>query len=209
MIQYTLDQLKLPLELMEQVASQRHDEFLNADPCPHIVLEDFFDPEVLDIILSEMPEPEKDVWANSDGDQQRMRQISVEADLPPFTRQYLMCLNSAPFLSFLERLTRIEQLIPDPYFDGGGLHQQLPGGRLAIHTDFNKHRHFSLDRRINAIIYMNKDWKDEYGGHLEFWDPDMRECRQHILPSFNKMVIFNTTDFSLHGIPDPLNCRRE
>jgi Rps23 Pro-64 3,4-dihydroxylase Tpa1-like proline 4-hydroxylase len=107
-------------------------------------------------------------------------------------------------LLWLEALTGIEGLIPAPYFGGGGLHQIEPGGFLKIHADFNVHPKLKLDRRLNMLVYLNKDWRDEYGGHLELWDRDLSACRKKILPSFNRTVIFSTTDTSFHGHPHPL-----
>ena len=63
-----------------------------------------------------------------------------------------------------------------------------------------------LDRRVNVLIYLNKNWKEEYGGQLELWDKDMKKCKKKIVPIFNKMVIFSTNDFSNHGHPNPVTC---
>jgi hypothetical protein len=97
-------------------------------------------------------------------------------------------------------------LISDPCFEGGGLHQIPRGGKLGIHADFNKHRRFGLDRRLNVILYLNKDWRDEYGGHLELWNRDVTRCEAKILPLYNRLAVFGTTDFTFHGHPDPLQC---
>ena len=102
-----------------------------------------------------------------------------------------------------------EKLISDPYLSGGGLHEIKKGGLLKVHTDFNKHPTNNFDRRVNVLIYLNKGWKEDYKGCLELWDKEMKNCKQKILPSFNKMVIFSTTDFSNHGHPDPLKCPKE
>ncbi len=91
--------------------------------------------------------------------------------------------NGLAFIDFLEELTGIRGLIPDTHFRGGAVHQVLPGGSLAIHADFNHDKYRKLDRRINVLLYFNKDWKDAYGGALELWDTKMKECRQRILPS--------------------------
>ena len=122
------------------------------------------------------------------------------------TRALLYYLNSSTFITFVEKLTSIEGLIPDPHFAGGGLHRIQKGGLLKLHVDFNKHSRLNLDRRLNILIYLNKDWKEEYGGYLELWDKDMTRCEKKILPIFNRCVIFSTNDFSYHGHPDPLNC---
>jgi hypothetical protein len=63
-----------------------------------------------------------------------------------------------------------------------------------------------LDRRLNVLIYLNKDWEESYGGHLQLWDKDMKYCKKKYLPKFNSMVVFGTTDFSNHGHPDALTC---
>jgi hypothetical protein len=103
-------------------------------------------------------------------------------------------------------LTGIQGLVPDPHLWGGGLHQILPGGKLAVHADFNKYPHFKLDRRLNVLVYLNRDWQEQWGGQLELWNRDMTRCEQRILPLFNRMVCFSTTDSSFHGHPDPLRC---
>ncbi len=110
------------------------------------------------------------------------------------------------FVNFLQLLTGIHGLIPDAYFHGGAFHQMLPGGKLDVHADFNVDEERKLRRRINVLVYFNKAWKDEYGGHLELWDKDLSECKQKIAPLFNRAVIFNTSSTSYHGHPRPLTC---
>ena len=115
-------------------------------------------------------------------------------------------MNSHPVLQFLEKLTGIGGLIPDPSFAGGGCHQIEPGGKLQVHVDFNKLQPANLDRRINLLIYLNKDWKEEYGGHFELWDAEGKACVKRVLPLFNRCVVFSTTQTSYHGHPHPLTC---
>ena len=86
------------------------------------------------------------------------------------------------------------------------MHQIEPGGKLAVHADFNRHPRNGIDRRLNALLYLNPDWRDEYGGHLQLWDRNMTKCEARIAPLFNRMVVFSTTDFSYHGHPDELTC---
>jgi hypothetical protein len=80
------------------------------------------------------------------------------------------------------------------------------GGNLEVHVDFNRHNKLKLDRRINVLIYLNKNWKEEYGGHFELWNRDMSAAGQKILPLFNRCAIFSTTSYSYHGHPTPLAC---
>ena len=56
-------------------------------------------------------------------------------------------------------LTGVGGLVPDPHLHGGGQHQIRPGGKLAIHADFNRHPKLNLDRRLNLLLYLNRGWR--------------------------------------------------
>jgi hypothetical protein len=139
------------------------------------------------------------------------RKLASTADTPmgDATRHLLNELNSAAFIDFLEELTGIRGLVPDPHLEGGGMHQIVRGGHLNVHVDFNRHPRTGLGRRLNALIYLNRDWKDEYGGALELWSTDGSRCERRIPPLFNRLVVFSTTESSYHGHPTPLSCPPE
>lgn len=128
------------------------------------------------------------------------------SQLPENSKNFIQMLNGPEFLKFLEDITSIKHLIPDPYLEGGGFHSIGVGGFLKIHADFNWHAKLKLHRRINVLFYLNSEWKSEWGGDLELWDSNMKCCIKRIEPIINRMVIFNTTDNSFHGHPDPLKC---
>ncbi len=194
---------------LSELARQLNCRFANADPFPHVVIDDFLPPKVLDSILEEFPSSQEVGWFQFD-DRFGKKLASVSPQqIPPNARHLIHELNSSIFVSFLESLTSIEGIVPDPHLEGGGLHQIVAGGFLKIHADFNLHDRLKLDRRLNLIVYVNKEWKPDYGGDLELWDRDMKRCVQKILPIFNRCVIFATTDWSYHGHPDPLSCPPE
>lgn len=201
----TLDRF-LPLARMRDVALSANVEYLGAKPFSHIVLDNFFDQTILDQVLDEFPKPDAIRWQQFDSGQEIKLASAAESSFGPATRLLMYHLNSITFLEFLSKVTGIENLIPDPGFEGGGLHQIVRGGKLGVHADFNKHRGFGLDRRLNLLLYLNKDWREEYGGHLQLWDRDMRVCQKRVLPLFNRVMIFGTTDYTYHGHPDPLQC---
>ena len=104
-------------------------------------------------------------------------------------------------LGWLERLTGIEGLLADPSLNGGGFHCIPSGGRLGMHIDFNAHP-LGWRRRVNMLIYLNEDWQDEWGGFLQLGikSPAL------IKPIGGRAVIFETTEDSYHGHPEPLKC---
>ncbi len=184
-----------------------HKSYAQATPFPNISAEDFFDEKTLEKVLDEFPDLAGEDSLIHNNPRELKYAGKGEKSFGPETRKFMHFLNSEPFLEFLQNLTGIEEkLLPDPYFSGGGLHEIKKGGLLKLHADFNKNPLTGLDRRINVLVYLNKEWKEEYGGHFELWDKDMKQCVHKILPLFNTMAIFSTTDFSYHGHPDPLNC---
>jgi hypothetical protein len=187
-------------------ASANAVRYQHAEPFPHIVIDDFLPEATLDRLLTAFPEPDDLEWRRFDSDQEVKLASEDPSTMPDVIRQVLAEFNSATMIDFLERLTGIEGLIPDPHYWGGGLHQIESGGHLDIHSDFNWHNRLLLDRRLNLLLYLNPDWQPQWGGALELWDRDMRECRQRIVPLANRCVIFSTTDDSLHGHPEPVAC---
>lgn len=196
----------LPLSRMAEIEEPTRLAYASGKPFPHFVIDNFFDPELIDQVLVEFPRPGQINWQIFNNEQEVKLASSAEASFGPTIRLLLYHLNSITFLDFLSKVTGIENLIPDPGFEGGGLHQIPRGGKLGVHADFNKHSRFGLDRRLNALLYLNKDWREDYGGHLELWNRDVTRCEAKILPLCNRLAVFGTTDFTFHGHPNPLRC---
>ncbi len=193
---------------LKQFGKDKHEEYINAKPFPSIVLDNFFNEDFLSQIADEFPDLSKqqDIITYNNHNEKKL-EAKGEKYFSDKTKALAHFLNSQPVLEFLQELTGIkEKLLPDPYFVGGGYHEIKPGGLLKVHADFNKHEDFKLDRRINLLVYLNKDWDESYGGHFELWDKNMTKAEAKVLPVFNRVAIFSTTDFSYHGHPNPLTC---
>ena len=196
----------LPLKKMRLLLPEARKNYAQAKPFPHIYFDDFFDNNAVERLLEEFPGENDIDWIKYyDGHQKKLANEN-EQNIGLFSRHFLYSLNSSLFLKFLEELTGITSLISAPSFRGGGLHSIFRGGKLGVHADFNKHEQYGLDRRLNLLLYLNKDWREEYGGHIELWDREMKECVRSYLPKFNRVVIFTTTSASFHGHPEPLSC---
>jgi len=178
-------------------------EYKAASPFPHVVFDGLFNLDVLRSVASEFPESD---WIQYDTTSEIKLALEDESKMGPVTRAVIHELNSQRFMKFLEGVTGISGLIPDPYLRGAGLHQIHRGGFLKVHTDFDKHKFMNLDRRLNVLIYLNDNWEESYGGHLQLWDTEMTQCETSVLPVLGRCVIFLTNDYSLHGHPEPLTC---
>lgn len=183
----------------------RAETYQNALPFPHIVMEDFLDLGVLRRVVEQFPSREGRQYF--DRAQERFKyQYDPNTVDSGLIRNLLAELNSEPFLAFLSEMTGIPDLISDPYYSGGGLHETLNGGHLSIHADFNVHGEMKVERRLNLLIYLNDDWEESYGGHLELWDKKMRKAATAVLPVMARAVVFSTTLQSFHGQPEPVTC---
>ncbi len=190
---------------LEKLAKEKSYEYQHAEPFSHAYFDNFLNPEVLDKVIAEFPGVDDPQWQEYKSEVENGKLASAKYELiPPHARYVLDQLNTPTFLQFLENLTGIKGLIPDPYYVGGGMHQTKPGGWLGVHVDFNRYEPLKLYRRINVLLYLNKDWKEEYGGHLEIWDEEMENCVDKIAPIFNRAAMFTTSENSHHGHPDPL-----
>jgi hypothetical protein len=191
---------------LQSVALGLRDQYAAAEPFPHVVIDGFLPQEACEAILREFPGPRQISWRRYEKHYSKKLAAHGDALFGERIQDALRQLNSAPCLRFLESLTGIGGLIPDVRFEGGGLHQIERGGFLKVHLDSNTHPRYPLARRINLLLYLNKDWRDEYRGHLELWDENVSVCVRKVLPIFNWCVIFNTNDGSYHGHPDRLEC---
>ncbi len=121
--------------------------------------------------------------------------------MPQAIKQMLYELNGQDFVKYLETLTGIDGLIPDPFLRGGGIHAIPIDGFLDLHTDRNFHPKLKLYRRVNVLLYFNRSYIPSYQGQLELWNSDLTECKYKIEPIYNRAVIFNTDATSFHGHP--------
>jgi hypothetical protein len=192
---------------LESQVEELRARFREATPFPHLVLDDFVDPAVAGNAVVEFPAADAPEWLHYAHYNERKLAVTARARIPPTLGGIVDELNSSRFVGLLSRITGIPGLLPDPSLEGGGLHQIRRGGFLNIHADFTVHPHRpAWVRRLNLLLYLNREWRDSYGGQLEFWDRDVRTCMRRISPTFNRCVIFSTDPESFHGHPEPLTC---
>lgn len=192
---------------LQQLAAARGAEYRSAAPFPYVVIDDFLDPVWAQELARIFPQPEDDIgWDYYGAENYEVKMSSSrEERFPAALRQAIHQMNSGPFIDFLEQLTGIDHLLPDPHLSGGGLHMTRKGGHLGIHADFNWHERLQAHRRINLLIYLTPEWTESFGGELELWDRNAKACEHVVAPLFNRAVVFSTTSDSFHGHPKHWN----
>jgi hypothetical protein len=182
--------------------------FATARPFPHVVVEDALSEEA-GAIQECFPSSEWEGWHRYPDEYQRGKMICSEFDLfPSPIRDLITELNGPRFLSFLEKVSGIRGLLPDPYLEGGGLHCSGPGGILATHTDFHLYQRLQIYRRLNVLLYLNHEWDESWGGCLELYEPGSDRPGsapvKTVVPRWGTLVIFQTDDRSPHGFTRPI-----
>jgi Rps23 Pro-64 3,4-dihydroxylase Tpa1-like proline 4-hydroxylase len=203
---YPLDPEELTAETQDAraVAEPYAARYQAAEPYNHICIDGFLPDVVLAHVradLATLPDAE----SSFDRAQEKLKTSYNPERLPRYTRNLFHAFNARPFVQFLETMTGIPGLIPDPYFIGAGIHRVANGGHLDIHADFNLHKQMGLERRLNVLIYLNPDWREEWGGSFEVWDKEMTKKEASFVPIYNRMVCFSTGSDTFHGNPEPVN----
>jgi Rps23 Pro-64 3,4-dihydroxylase Tpa1-like proline 4-hydroxylase len=203
---YNIDPDSLLLTGADARATAREyaERYQSAEPYNHICLDNFFPESVLRRVKEDLAVLPK-VEDNFSRAQENNKSSYIPERLPNYTRNLFYALNSRPFILFLEQLTGINGLIPDPFFAGAGIHRVGNGGHLDIHADFNHLEKLNLERRLNVLIYLNDGWKEEWGGSFEIWDKKMSKKEASFVPVFNRMVCFSTGSDTFHGNPEPVS----
>lgn len=194
----------LAAEVMRDVAVL-HARFAEAQPFRHIVIENFLAADFAQRLLDEFPAFEQGNSVGDDGRPGGKSTVERMGGLGPSYRQLDTAIQSAEFLRFVGSITGIDGLLYDPFYLGGGTHENRNGQLLQAHIDFNYHPSERWHRRLNLIVYLNRDWEEAWGGNLELWRDPYQDAAPaaRISPVFNRCVIFETTEHSWHGF-DPI-----
>ena len=197
----------LDIDALRAALPATRTQYAEAAPFPHVVIDDVLQPAAFKAAMTEFPGIDDPFWKGY-LHVNEAKYSNTEADTwSPALQEAAKALTSPEFVAYLEELSGISGLLPDWSMDGGGLHQTKRGGHLNIHTDFSTHhQHPNWARRVNVLLYLNEEWRDEWGGKLELWDKDMTACQDRVTPQGNRMLVFTTSDLSFHGHPDGLTC---
>ena len=204
--QFVLDWL-LVLDLVHfRVAAQAEElarEFASARPFRHVVINNFLAPGRYEELIAEFPQFDGARAVNERGEAGRKAVVPEVAQLGPAYARFDRMIRSREFLDLIGRISGIPKLLYDPEYIGGGTHENLDGQDLDPHVDFNYHPRRHWHRRLNLILFLNPEWREEWGGCLELmedpWTLEGSRNARLVVPAANRAVIFETTERSWHG----------
>lgn len=185
-------------------------EWNTAKPFNHLVIDNFLPEDLANKVAEEFPDADSDFWYEYSNPLEIKKACSDWNKFTPSIYQVFMEFFNSKTVDYLSRITD-KILIPDVGLHGGGLHCHKPGGKLNTHLDYNIHPKLNLQRKLNIILYVSKDWDPSWNGALGLWENNSETNQpgkliQKIDCVFNRAVIFDTTQMSWHGLPDPVIC---
>ena len=180
-------------------------DFSEAQPYKHIRIDSFLDEDFATGLINEFPAfKSEETKTETGGEGRKLTKPNLSEHGPTFQKLAKM-FASAEFLKWLSQLTSIEDLTwGGENLWGGGTHDNVNRAELDLHVDFNYDESSGLHRRINALIFLNREWETSWGGQSELaedpWDPDNKNIKKYD-PIWNRLILFETSERSWHGFP--------
>ena len=190
---------------------ERYD-FLTSEPFNHIVIDNFFKPEVAEKLVEEFPDETSPKWIYKYKNPIEDKRTCNQWDsFPEFTYSTFSYLCSSEFVDIIKQITGNDEVVADIGLHGGGWHSHSRAGNLNVHLDYNIHPKMKMQRKFNLIVYMTPNWNSKWGGGLELWSHNEEtnkplRMEKLVENKFNRAVIFDTTQNSWHGLPEKLTC---
>ncbi|PNG26532.1 2OG-Fe(II) oxygenase [Methylocella silvestris] len=208
-ISLALDETLNEAFFREDTIKTLHETFIHNKPFPYLVIDGLFPPKLLRLVHADFARLSWSEWRRYDNSNEVKRASIANPRLGHASEFYFNTIYSSRFVNFLERVSGIPGLVTDPSLSAGGLHDIPPGGKFAMHIDFNLHPVTRLDNRLVFITYLNEDWRSSYGGALELWDLETNAKGAEVTPEFGRSVLFYQSSKSLHGHPKPIEAPNE
>lgn len=180
------------------VSTELNKHHTSAIPVPYTIIDNFLPVDIFNKIVEDVnniPLEKYTVFEAGENFRKECRNF-VDA---PLLQTLSNSLQSSKFIYWLESVTGIGKLIPDPHLRGGGLARIPTGNKIGLHTDFNWNDQLQVNRKVNLILYLTPDWQTSWAGDLELWNKENTECITTIEPKANRLVFWNYETWLVHG----------
>lgn len=211
-----MDKIKIKINNIENCNNNIFGDWINDNniknkysynPFGHIIIENFLNKDYIENVYNNFPTNiNNNNWHKYNNPLEVKYANDNICQLPDNIKNIFYSLSSEKIINKLKEITNINNLEYDPYCHGGGLHLHPVNGRLNMHLDYEKHPISNKQRRLNIILYLSKDWDNDWNGATELWDKDLTKCIIKSEVKFNSALIFETSNTSWHGLPDKIKC---
>ena len=197
----------IPIDRLMAAKDELRTQFQAGKPYPHVVIDNFFDPEILRRLIADFPSQGGRDWIQYDTQNEIKATSRGIADLSLFTQAFFLQICAEPMMEFLRHVTGHADLVPDPLFHGGGLHESPRGGWAERACRLDAASGAAAGPAAQPDHLSQRRLGPGLGRRARPGRP--RQARRPApawSPLFNRAVIFETNDETLHGFPDPMTC---
>jgi len=188
----------IDFDRLEREKDMLREQFLSAKPFPHIAIDNFLKEGYAEKLYADAALPDQDNKIKDPVFSKNRYQYPQYEVISENYKKLSEDVKSERFASLISYITD-EEIFFDPAFHGGGLHIGAKNAHLDMHADFNYHpKHKNWFRNLNLLLYLNKDWKKEYGGSLKLEDARTGE-KTEVEPLLNRLAIMHCREYTLHG----------
>jgi len=180
-------------------------QFLSATPLRHLIIDNFLPTDIFQELCKEIQQFPSDKWITKNLGAS-IRKESRDFTDSPTVQSVITNLTAHSFVNWMSKITKCDEIIPDPHHLGAGLTAAPAGAHLGLHIDFNWNNTLKLNRKYNLLIYANEVWNDAWNGELEFWTNDKSKCVFTVKPVPNRLIFWEYEQEFVHGFTKPLIC---
>lgn len=189
--------------LKPHIAEQIKISELITEPIHHIVIDNFLPEEFARALSSEFGDYEDVHWHKYSNTIEEKRTCNQWNLFKSNTYTYFQLVCSDLVTNAISKIFDIE-VEADYGLHGGGQHIHSKLGNLNPHLDYSIHPKMGTERRLNAIYYLTDDYHELDGGHFGLWGngspTEPGDLIREYAPIFNRLVLFNTSQQSWHGL---------
>lgn len=204
---------KILNEVDSTLSKYSHSDW-DTNPYGHLIIDNFLSNDLSEQLYLDIMSLKNDsstVWNSYTNPLENKYVYNRWDRLPKSLYSFFLAIGSDLVVKHMERISKIDMLVADAGLHGGGVHMHGNGGKLNVHQDYSIHPKTDMQRRLNIIFYLSKDWSEEWGGGLGLYhdDPvnDVHTDLEKVVDCiWNRAVIFDTAPGSWHGLPDPIEC---
>lgn len=179
-------------------------KYTNALPYEHVVIPNFYTEAHANFLADNFSDPDSTWYKYDNPFEGKYLFNKFKPDDP--LKKAIDAMYTPEFIGYMSKIAQIDGLQPDPHLNAGGLHAYPRNGISGVHLDYNIHPVSGLERRVSILVYLSKDWKEEWGGRLKVWDSELTKCTEIQHGLWNTAVIFKTNGMTYHGFPEPIKC---
>ena len=173
---------------------------------PYTIIDNFFNEKTAKKLEKEFPNyKDKNLHVYNNYCEVK-KTLNIWNLFPPLTYNIFTILNSEKVTQLISKKLKIPNVISDHGLHGGGWGLLSKGGKLNPHLDYSLHPKIYAQRKFNLIVFLSRSWKKNWGGELTFYLKNRNNKKmpgklfKKILPKFNRAVIFDTSNYSWHGV---------